>query len=206
MKCSLSISNFLEEVSSLFHAIVFLISLHWSPRKAFVSLLAILWNSAFRWLYLSFSPLPFAFLLFSAICKASPDSHFAFCKIRMYYSNSCNISRWGRVDLQCCVSFCCAAQGIRDTCTSSHSFRFPPRLRHRRAVSEVPCAAQQVLARHLLYMRHHYCVYVHSNTVYFLKMENREKATVSVYIIYAKRKHAELLQSLFLKLVTRCSW
>ena len=42
------------------------------------SLLAILWNSAFRCLYLSFSPLLFASLLFTAICKASPDSHFAF--------------------------------------------------------------------------------------------------------------------------------
>jgi len=33
------------------------ISLHWSLKKAFLSLLAILWNSAFRYLYLSFSPL-----------------------------------------------------------------------------------------------------------------------------------------------------
>ena len=33
------------------------ISLHWSLRKAFLSLLAILWNSAFKWIYLSFSPL-----------------------------------------------------------------------------------------------------------------------------------------------------
>ena len=33
------------------------IYLHWSLRKAFLSLLAILWNSAFRWLYLSFSSL-----------------------------------------------------------------------------------------------------------------------------------------------------
>ena len=40
------------------------ISLHWSLRKTFFSLLAILWNSAFRWLYLSFSSLPFTFLLF----------------------------------------------------------------------------------------------------------------------------------------------
>ena len=30
------------------------ISLHWSLRKAFLSLLVILWNSAFRWVYLSF--------------------------------------------------------------------------------------------------------------------------------------------------------
>ena len=34
------------------------IGLPCSLRKAFLSLLAILWNSAFRWVYLSFSPLP----------------------------------------------------------------------------------------------------------------------------------------------------
>ena len=54
------------------------ISLHWSLKKAFLSLLAILWNSAFRCLYLSFSTLLFSSLLFTAICNASPDSHFAF--------------------------------------------------------------------------------------------------------------------------------
>ena len=54
------------------------ISLHWSLRKAFLSLLAILWNSAFKWVYLSFSHLPFTSLLFSALCKASSVNHFAF--------------------------------------------------------------------------------------------------------------------------------
>ena len=54
------------------------ISLHWSLRKAFLCLLAILWNSAFKWMYLSFSPLPLVSLLFSAICKASSDNHFDF--------------------------------------------------------------------------------------------------------------------------------
>ena len=54
------------------------ISLHWSLRKAFLSLLVILWNSPFKWVYLSFSPLPFASLLFTARCKASLGSHFAF--------------------------------------------------------------------------------------------------------------------------------
>ena len=34
-------------------------------------------NSAFRWMYLSFSPLPFTSLLFSFICQASSDNHFA---------------------------------------------------------------------------------------------------------------------------------
>ena len=47
-------------------------------RKAFLFLLAVLWNSAFRWVYLSFSSLPLASLLFSAICKASSDNCFAF--------------------------------------------------------------------------------------------------------------------------------
>ena len=39
------------------------ISLQWSLRKAFLSLLAILWNSPFKWEYLSFSLLPFASVL-----------------------------------------------------------------------------------------------------------------------------------------------
>ena len=47
MKCSLGISNFLEEISSLSHVLFSSISLHWSLRKAFLSL-AILWNSAFN--------------------------------------------------------------------------------------------------------------------------------------------------------------
>ena len=54
------------------------ISWQWSLRKASLSLLALLWNSAFRWVYLSFSPLPLASLLFTAIVKASSDNHFAF--------------------------------------------------------------------------------------------------------------------------------
>jgi len=52
------------------------ISLHWSMRKSFLSLLASLWNSAFRWLYLSFSPLPFTSFL--SYCKAPSDNHLGF--------------------------------------------------------------------------------------------------------------------------------
>ena len=73
------------------------ISLHWSLRKAFLSLLAILWNSAFRCFYLFFSPLLFTSLLFTAICKASPDNHFAFlhfCFLGMVLvTASCTMSR-----------------------------------------------------------------------------------------------------------------
>ena len=75
------------------------VSLHCSLKEAFLSLsfetylsylssylvsyllylsLSILWSSVFRGVYLSFSPLPFTSLLFSAICKASLHNHFAF--------------------------------------------------------------------------------------------------------------------------------
>ena len=46
------------------------ISLHWSLRKVFLSLLAILWNSAFKWVYPSFSPL---LLFFSQIFVRHPQ-------------------------------------------------------------------------------------------------------------------------------------
>ena len=55
------------------------ISLHWSLRKAFLFLHAILWNSAFKWVYLSFSHLPFTSLLFSAICTPPRTTIFPFC-------------------------------------------------------------------------------------------------------------------------------
>ena len=78
MKSSLVISNFLEEISSLSHSIVFLYLFALITEEGILSLLGILWNSAIKWVYLSFSPLLFASLLFTAICKASSGSHFAF--------------------------------------------------------------------------------------------------------------------------------
>ena len=54
-------------------------SLHWSLRKAFLFFPAILWNSAFKCIYLSFAPLPFASLLFSAICEAPQTTILPFC-------------------------------------------------------------------------------------------------------------------------------
>ena len=80
MKCSLAISNFLEEISSLSHSIVFLYFFALITEESFLISPCYSWNSAFKWVYLSSSPLPlpFASLLFSAICKASSDNHFAF--------------------------------------------------------------------------------------------------------------------------------
>ena len=78
MKYSLGIFNFLKR-SLVFPIILFSsVSLHCSLLEGFLTLLDILWNSAFRLVYISFSPLPFTSLLFSAICQASSDNHFAF--------------------------------------------------------------------------------------------------------------------------------
>ena len=77
MKCSLGISNFLEEISSLFHSIVFLYFFALITEKSFLSPcysleLCIQMGISFL------SPLPLASRLFSATCKASSDNHFAF--------------------------------------------------------------------------------------------------------------------------------
>ena len=55
----------------------FSISLHCSLKKAsYLSLL--LSETAFSLVYLPISPFPFSHILFSIICKASSDNHFAF--------------------------------------------------------------------------------------------------------------------------------
>ena len=63
IKNSLGIPNFLEEISSLSRSVVFLCFFAFIAEEG-LSLLAILWNSAFNWEYLSFSPLLFASILF----------------------------------------------------------------------------------------------------------------------------------------------
>ena len=49
------------------------VSLHCSFKKAFLFLLAIPWNSAFSWVYLSLSPLPFA-LFFPRLFVKPPQT------------------------------------------------------------------------------------------------------------------------------------
>ena len=75
MKCSLGISNFLEEISSPSHSIVFLYFFALITEKDF--LISSCFELCIQLVYLSSSPLPFrSFLL--AICKASLDNNFAF--------------------------------------------------------------------------------------------------------------------------------
>jgi len=75
MKCSLGISNFLEEISSLSHSTVLYFFDHLgrlSVSPCYSSELSVQMGISF------FSFLPFVSLLFSAIWKTSSDNHFAF--------------------------------------------------------------------------------------------------------------------------------
>ena len=72
----LGISNFLEEISSLSHSVVFLYFFALIAEEGF--LVSTCYSLELCIQMLSFSPLRFASLLFTAICKASSDSHFAF--------------------------------------------------------------------------------------------------------------------------------
>jgi len=78
MKCSLGISDFLEEISSLSHSVLFLYFFALIAEEGFLISSCCSLELCIQMLYLSFSPLLFASLLFTAICKASSDSHFAF--------------------------------------------------------------------------------------------------------------------------------
>ena len=77
MKCSLCTSSFFEGLFSLCHSIVFLYSFALFTQECFL-LLAILWNSTFSWVYLSFL-LCFSLLFFSQLLARPPQTnHFAF--------------------------------------------------------------------------------------------------------------------------------
>ena len=64
--------------SHLFHSIAFLYFFALITEEGFLLSPCYSLELFIRRVYLSFSSLPFTFLLFIAICKASSDSHFAF--------------------------------------------------------------------------------------------------------------------------------
>ena len=78
MKCSFGISNILEEISSLSHSVIFLYFFALIAEEGFLISscysLELCIQMGISFLF-SFA---FASLLFSAICKASSDNHFAF--------------------------------------------------------------------------------------------------------------------------------
>ena len=64
------------------------VSLHCSFKKAFLSLLAILCNSMFSWVYFPLSPLPLVLFFTRLFVKASSDNHFVldFFPLRWFWS------------------------------------------------------------------------------------------------------------------------
>ena len=93
MKCSFAISNFLEEISSLSHSIVFL---YFFAEEGFLISPCYSLELCIQ-MGISFLFLLFASLLFTAICNASSNSHFAF--LHFYFLEmvlipvSCTMSR-----------------------------------------------------------------------------------------------------------------
>ena len=78
MKYSLGISHFLKEISSLSHSIVFLYFFALITEEGFLNSPCCSLELCIQMDIFSFSPLPLACILFSVICKASLDNHFAF--------------------------------------------------------------------------------------------------------------------------------
>ena len=76
MKCSLGVSNFLDGISSLSFSIVFLSFFSLITEEGFLISPCYSLELCIQWIYLSFSPLLYASLLFTAIYKVS-DNHFA---------------------------------------------------------------------------------------------------------------------------------
>ena len=77
MKCSLGVSNILEEISSLSHSTVFLYFFALITEEGFLISPYYSLELCIQMVYLSFSLVPLASLLFCAICKTSSDNHFA---------------------------------------------------------------------------------------------------------------------------------
>ena len=74
----MKISNFLEELSSLSHFIVFLYFFSLLSEEGFLISPCYSVVLCIQWVYHFFSPLLFASLLYIAICKVSSDSHLTF--------------------------------------------------------------------------------------------------------------------------------
>ena len=78
MKCSLGISNFLEEISSLFHSVVFLYFFALIAEEGFLNSSCSSLELCIQMLISFLVSFAFCFSSFTDICKASSDSHFAF--------------------------------------------------------------------------------------------------------------------------------
>ena len=87
------VSNFLEDISSLSHSIVFLYFFAVITEEGFIISPCYSLEVCIQMVYLSFFSYPLASLLFSAICKASSDNYFAFLHfffLWLHWANSDN--------------------------------------------------------------------------------------------------------------------
>ena len=88
MKYSLGIPNFLEEISSLSHSIIFLYFFALIPEEVFLITpcysLELCIQMGISFLF----SLPLVSFLFSVICKASSDNHFAF--LHFFFMGHCS--------------------------------------------------------------------------------------------------------------------
>ena len=78
MKCSFGISDFLEEIPSLSYSVVFLYFFALIAEEGFLISSCYSLELCIQMLISFLFSFAFASLLFTAICKASSDSHFAF--------------------------------------------------------------------------------------------------------------------------------
>src|SRR5574337_696779 len=86
MKCSLGISNYLDEISSLSHSTVFLYFFALITEEGFLISPCYSFEFCFQMGILFLFSFAFGFSSFTAICKASLDSHFAFLHLLSAYS------------------------------------------------------------------------------------------------------------------------
>ena len=93
MKCSLGISNFLEEISGFSHSFVFLYFFALIAEEGFLMSPSILWNSAFKWVYFSFFfSHCFLLLFFSQLFVRAPQTAILIFCISFSWGWSCSLS------------------------------------------------------------------------------------------------------------------
>ena len=93
MKCSLSISNFLKEISSLSYSIVFLYFFVLITEEGFLISLCYSLELCIQMGVSFLFSFAFSFSSFSAICKASSDNHFAIFLGMVLITASCIMLR-----------------------------------------------------------------------------------------------------------------
>ena len=150
MKCSLGISNFLEEISSLSHAVVFLYFFALIT-KVYLSLLAILWNSAFKWVYLSFS-----LLFFSQLFVRPQTTVLPFC-ISFPSSIQINLQKPTLSHPKVCLPHCRESQKVSHLAGSESVFSEPLLCPSCQVHFHTVCAKLHSLCQSLSHSRDHLC-------------------------------------------------